>query len=192
MSSNALNDGWKKDLSPTILETTSNLSCHGSMLGENSHGMALQLGVVACQGATPFSLVYGMEAVLPVEVEIPSLRMVMDAKVTEAEWCQTRFDQLNMIKEKRLIAMCHGQLYKQRMKKAFAKKVRPRVFREGDVVLKKILTFKPDSRGKWTPNYECPYVVKRAFSGGALILTTIYGEEFTRLVNADVVKKYFA
>ena len=51
MSSNALNDGWKKDLSPTILETTSNLSCHGSMLGENSHGMALQLGVVACQGS---------------------------------------------------------------------------------------------------------------------------------------------
>ena len=58
--------------------------------------------------ATPFSLVYGMEAVLPVEVEIPSLRVLMEAKLTEAEWCQTRFDQLNLIEEKRLIAMCHG------------------------------------------------------------------------------------
>ena len=28
-------------------------------------------------GATPFSLVYGMEAVLPIEVEIPSLRVLM-------------------------------------------------------------------------------------------------------------------
>ena len=78
----------------------------------------------------------------------------MGAKLTEAEWCQTRYDQLNLIEEKRLIAMCHGQLNQRRMKKAFDKKVRPRVFREGDLVLKKILSFKPDARGKWTPNYE--------------------------------------
>ena len=116
----------------------------------------------------------------------------MEAKLTEAEWCETRFDQLNMIEEKRLTAMCHGQLYQQRMKKAFDKKVKPRVFREGDLVLKKILSFKPDSRGKWTPNYEGPYVVKRAFSGGALVLTTMDGEEFTRPVNAGAVKKYVA
>ena len=61
--------------------------------------------------ATPFSLVYGMEAVLPVEVEIPSLRVLMEAKLAEAKWCQTRFDQLNLIEDKRLTAMCHGQLY---------------------------------------------------------------------------------
>ena len=87
--------------------------------------------------------------------------------------------------------MCHGQLYQQRMKKAFDKKVRPRVFREGDLLLKKILSFKPDSRDKQTPNYEGPYVVKRAFLGGVLILTTMDGEEFTRHVNVDAVKKYF-
>ena len=46
-----------------------------------------------------------------------------------------------------------------------------------DLVLKKVLSFAPDSRGKWTPNYEGPYVVKRAFSGGALILTTMDGED---------------
>ncbi|KAI5430650.1 hypothetical protein KIW84_035022 [Lathyrus oleraceus] len=79
-----------------------------------------------------------------------------------------------------------------RMKKAFDKKVKPRVFREGDLVLKKVLSFAPDSRGKWTPNYEGPYVVKRAFSGGALMLTTMDGEDFTRPVNSDAVKKYFA
>ena len=62
-------------------------------------------------GATPFSLVYGMEAVLPVEVEIPSMRVLMEAKLTDAEWVQSRYDQLNLIEEKRLTAMCHGQLY---------------------------------------------------------------------------------
>ena len=78
--------------------------------------------------ATHFSLVYGMEAVLPVEVEIPSMRVLMEAKLTDAEWVQSRYDQLNLIEEKRLTAMCHGQLYQQRMKKAFDKKVKPRVF----------------------------------------------------------------
>ena len=77
------------------------------------------------------------------------------------------------------------------MKKAFDKKVKTRVFREGNLVLKKILSFKPDARGKWTPNYSGPYVVKRAFSGGALVLTAMDNEEFTHPVNADVVKKYF-
>ena len=43
-------------------------------------------------GATPFSLVYGMEAVLPIEVEIPSLRVIMETKLSEAEWIQNRFD----------------------------------------------------------------------------------------------------
>ena len=63
----------------------------------------------------------------------------MEAKLTEAEWCQTRYDQLNLTEGKRLTVMCHGQLYQQRMNKAFDKKVRPRVFREGDLMLKKIL-----------------------------------------------------
>ena len=60
--------------------------------------------------ATPFSLVYGMEAVLPIEVEIPSLRVLMEAKLEEAEWDQARYDQLNLIEEKKLKALCHGQL----------------------------------------------------------------------------------
>ena len=142
-------------------------------------------------GATPFSLVYGMEVVLPVEVEIPSLRVLMEAELSEAEWCQNRYDQLNLIEEKRMTALCHGQLYQTRMKQAFDKKVRPREFKEGELVVKSIKSFQPDPRGKWTPNYEGPYVVKRAFSGGALILTTMDGEELPRPVNSDAVKKYF-
>ena len=36
-------------------------------------------------GATPFSLVYGMEVVLPIKVKIPSIRVLMEAKLTEVE-----------------------------------------------------------------------------------------------------------
>jgi len=79
--------------------------------------------------ATPFSSVYGMEPVLPFEVEIPCLRVLMEAQLEEAEWVQARHDQLNLIDEKSLASVCHGQLYQRRMKRSFDKKVRPRVSR---------------------------------------------------------------
>ena len=88
--------------------------------------------------------------------------------------------------------MCHGQLYQRRMKKTFDKKVRLREFHEGDLVVKKIMSNQKDHRGKWTPNYEGLYVVKRAFSGGALILTKMDGEELPLPVNSDAVKKFYA
>ena len=40
----------------------------------------------AATGQTPFSLVYGYEAVLPIETEIKSLRVVMEAETPESEW----------------------------------------------------------------------------------------------------------
>ena len=39
------------------------------------------------------------------------------------------------------------------------------VFKEGDMVLKKISL--GEDQSKWAPNYEGPYVVKKAFSEGA-------------------------
>ena len=87
--------------------------------------------------------------------------------------------------------VCHGQLYQKRMMRAYDKKVRPRQFQEGELVLKRILQNWQDPRGKWSPNWEGPYVVKKAFSG-ALILAEMDGKEFSSPINADIVKKYYA
>ena len=72
-------------------------------------------------------------------------------------------------------------------------KIRPRKFYPGDLVLRRVIVQShSDPRGKWTPNYEGPYIVKRAFSGGALILTDMDGEDVPLPVNSDSVKKYYA
>jgi hypothetical protein len=88
--------------------------------------------------ATPYSLVYMMEVVMPLKIEILSLRVLKDAELDESKWTKLRFEQLNFIDEKRLLAICHHQLYQSIMTKAYNKKVRSRVFKEGDLVLKKI------------------------------------------------------
>ena len=116
----------------------------------------------------------------------------MEAKLEKAEWVQARYDQLNLIEEKRLKALCHGQLYQKRMMRAHDKKVHPRQFREGDLVLKKILPNQQDQRRKWALNWDGPYVVKRAFSRRVLILTEMDGNDLPSPINSDVVKKYYA
>ena len=88
--------------------------------------------------------------------------------------------------------MSHGHLYHKRVKNTFDKKVRPRRFSEGDLVLKKVSQALKDNRGKWSPNYEGPFVVKRAFSGMALVLTNMDDEELPSPMNSDVVKRYYA
>src|SRR5215468_8353326 len=45
-------------------------------------------------GATSYSLVYGMEAVLPIELEVQSARIVQEAKISEAEWISNYHHQL--------------------------------------------------------------------------------------------------
>ena len=89
-----------------------------------------------------------MEAVLPIEFQIPSLWIMKDAGLSEDDWIQTRLDQLNLIDEKRLTAICHGQAYQKRMIKAFNKKVRLQEYQVGDLVIKRIILRQGDPRGK--------------------------------------------
>nr|XP_033517398.1 uncharacterized protein LOC117281668 [Nicotiana tomentosiformis] len=62
-------------------------------------------------GAPPYLLVYGTEAIISAEVEIPSLRIIVESKIEDTEWVKTRLEHLMLIGEKGLAAVCFGQLY---------------------------------------------------------------------------------
>jgi hypothetical protein len=64
-------------------------------------------------GATPYSLVHGIEVVMLLEVEILSLKVMWDSELEKYEWANIRYEQLNMISEKRLAMICHHQLYQK-------------------------------------------------------------------------------
>ncbi|XP_070029080.1 uncharacterized protein [Nicotiana sylvestris] len=105
-------------------------------------------------GATPYLLVYGTEAVIPAEVEIPSLRIIVEAEIEDSELVKTSLEQLTLIDEKRMVAVCHGQLYQQRISRAYNKKVRPRNFEVGQLVLRRILPHHQEAKGKFAPNWK--------------------------------------
>jgi hypothetical protein len=86
-------------------------------------------------GDMPFSLVYGCEVVLPLEIQIPSLHIAPTTKITEAENDRLRIQELESLDEKRLQAQQRIELYQARISRAFNKKVKQRVFQKRDLVL---------------------------------------------------------
>jgi len=95
--------------------------------------------VIISMCATLYSLVHEMEVVMPLKVKIPSSKVLINGKLEYSEWAKLKFEQLNLISEKRLIINCHHQFYQSKMVKAYNKKFRLRVFKEGDLALNKIL-----------------------------------------------------
>ncbi|XP_070007230.1 uncharacterized protein [Nicotiana sylvestris] len=113
--------------------------------------------VCTSSGVTSYLLVCGTKVVIPTKVEIPSLRIIQEAELSDAEWVQSRYEQLALIDGKRINVVCHGQLYQNRMIRALNKKVRPRQFILGQLMLKRI--FQDEAKGKFSPNWQTPYMV---------------------------------
>ncbi|XP_075079294.1 uncharacterized protein LOC142164734 [Nicotiana tabacum] len=127
-------------------------------------------------GATPYLLVYGIEAVIPAEIEITSLQIVAEAEIDDDEWVKTRLEQLSLIDEKRLVAVCHDQLYQQRRTRAYNKKVRPRKFEEGQQMLRRILPHQAEAkvlfkriRKDFKALYQLPKIAQKHNAAKALL-----------------------
>ncbi|XP_055803456.1 uncharacterized protein LOC129872512 [Solanum dulcamara] len=121
-------------------------------------------------GATLYLLVYGTKDVIPAEVEVPSLRIIEEAELSNADWVLNRIKHLALIDEKRMTTVFHGQLYQKRMIRAFNKQVRPRMFEVGQLVLEHIFPYQDEYKGKFAPNWQGPYMVQKMLFGGALIV----------------------
>ena len=142
-------------------------------------------------GATPYALVHGMEAVLPIELQIQSARVMRESQISEADWVKSYHEQLNAIDEKRLDALSKIRGYQQKLARHFNKRVKDRGLEEGVLVLKEIRAPVHDPRGKFRPNWAGPYMLKKILSGGVAILTNLDGLEFSNPCNLDQLKRYF-
>ena len=124
-------------------------------------------------GVTPYSLVFGMEAVLPVEIEMGSLTVALEYQISEIEWAQSHYDQLSLLDERRLRVADHVQAYQRKMTRAFRKRVKPMKFQKSDLVLKVLRGLINDPRGKFRPNWSGPYVIRDLTREGAVWLTDL-------------------
>ena len=82
----------------------------------------------------PYVLVYGVELVLPLEVQIPSLCIATLEGLSEDDNHKLHPAELESLDEKMLQAQQKLECYQTRLSRSFNKKVHPRPFQVGDQV----------------------------------------------------------
>ncbi|SPT18050.1 unnamed protein product [Triticum aestivum] len=116
-------------------------------------------------GFTPFFLVYGAEAVIPTDIEFDSPRVTM---YTEAEAKEAREDGVDLLEEGWLLALSRSAIYQQGLRRYHNRKVKPRSFQEGDLVLR--LIQRTAGQHKLSAPWEGPFVVSKAVGNDSYYL----------------------
>ena len=87
-------------------------------------------------GHTPFQLMFGQEAVVPVEFLIPSLRIALENKLGDMASLRERLHNLNKLEEKQLLAQWATEVTQNRHKAWHDKHLKLNKFQLGQLVLK--------------------------------------------------------
>ncbi|KAL6291692.1 hypothetical protein ACE6H2_009202 [Prunus campanulata] len=153
---------------------------------------AYRTTVRTATGCTPYSLVYGSEAILPLEIQLPSLRVATHL-VNPDENVKVRLAELEALDEKRLSVQQKLEVYQAQMAGAFNRKVKFRSFSVGDLVLtiRRPIVITRKMHGKFVSKWEGPYVVTRVFAKGAYELSNPEGTCIYPCVNGKFVKRFY-
>ena len=105
---------------------------------------------------THFSLVYGHDAVLPIEIIVQSLRMAKQNQLSHIDYESAMMAKMDDLDEAQVVALNSIILQKQKVIKSYNRRIRPKTFAIGDLVWKVILPLgtKDPYLGKWSPNWE--------------------------------------
>nr|XP_025638006.1 uncharacterized protein LOC112733303 [Arachis hypogaea] len=139
-------------------------------------------------GETPFKLVYGSKALIPIEVGIPTLRTEL---YDEQHNLQARNAELDLTEETKELAAIKQRAIKQIAEKKHNKKVSPRTFSEGDLVLRRTEEARrPPTHGKLAANWEGPFQIIKVLGMGAYQLQTLQGKPISGTWNISSLKMY--
>ena len=101
-------------------------------------------------------MVYGAEALLPSDIRHDSPRV---AYYFEADNEQARQEALDLLDEKRDMALARSAVYQQDLRRYHSRRVKTRTFQEGDLVLR-LIQDQTDMH-KLSPPWEGPFVVSK-------------------------------
>jgi hypothetical protein len=137
-------------------------------------------------GFTPFFLVYGVETILPMDLEYGSPR----TKAYDDRGNQTsREDSLDQLEEARDVALLHSARYQQSLRRYHAWRVWPRDFQEGDLVIR--LRQDAPGRHKLTPPWEGPFIIAKVLKPGTYKLANDQGEVYSNAWNIEQLRRFY-
>ncbi|KAK4593735.1 hypothetical protein RGQ29_017731, partial [Quercus rubra] len=131
--------------------------------------------------------------ILLLECQIPSLIIAIQESLSNEENFHLRLEELEALDEKRPEAQQCLECYQARISRNFNKKVHPRSFQIGDLVLaiRRPIIVTHRTKNKFVSKWEGPYVVQEAYTNGAYKLVV---EDGLRIgpINGKFLKYYYA
>lgn len=96
---------------------------------------------------------------------------------------------MDLLEETRLQAMANLQRYIDSVAKTYNRKVSPRTFAPGDLVLKRNLN--STSVGKLRSKWQGPFIVDNSIRPGSYHLLELDGSPIFHTWNADVLRRFY-
>jgi hypothetical protein len=142
---------------------------------------------------TTFKLVYGQEAVLPVELNLASYRLAKQNELSTVDYHDLMMDNIDEVTNKRLQALMEIEKDKIQVARAYNKKVKLKSFQVDDLVWKTILSVgsKHHKFGKWSSSWEGSYIIVKVITENSYMLKTLRDEYLPRALNGRYLKKYY-
>nr|GEV48472.1 reverse transcriptase domain-containing protein [Tanacetum cinerariifolium] len=139
-------------------------------------------------GDTPFSLTYGTEAVIPVEIRMPTYRTASVDVVYNDEELRLNLDLLEELRERAAIREAKAKF---KVTKYYNARVRGVTFRPGDFVYRSNYASHAMAGGKLGPKWEGPYEVTEALGDEAYKLRSTDGTILPRTWNIANLKRCY-
>ena len=129
-----------------------------------------------------------MEAVIPTEISLP----IILTATPESENAESIARELYVSDELREAAIIRITSYQRLLENSYNRRVKPRVFRPGDLVLRKVFENTANATaGKFQPNWEGAYVVTRTSEVGSYAIDKTDGTPVPRMWNAMHLRRYY-
>jgi len=136
---------------------------------------------------TPFSLVYGCDAMIPVENQESSPRF---QNFVAEDTNEERRMNLDLLDEVREGARVKAEAVKRRVERKYNSRIRPRQFRDGDLVMRKAHQYEMEN--KLSPKWTGPFRITEALGNRVYRLETLEGGAIPRTWNATHLKFYYS
>jgi hypothetical protein len=148
---------------------------------------ALRTNIKWATKDTPFSLVYGADAVLPPEIYLELARVAHFSAKNQAE---ARELDSNMLEEKCNTALTNVRKLQESLKRYYNKSVVQRELNIGDLVLKKDICTKDKHKFLWP--WEGSFIIVDIAAPRAYVLVEVDGGMLPNTWKVDQLHKYYA
>ena len=145
-----------------------------------------------CKSATqetPFALAFSIEAVALIEVRLKSPRNEFASTKQNKEVLRLNLD---LLEEKHEQVLKRIDDYHRKTARYYDRRVKPRDYKLGDLVLKKLMPARKDpTHGKLGPNWKGPYIVSHIVRPGNYELQTEKGKTLPHSWNPEHLKRFY-